>query len=379
MRPAPVKSPTLPLGLVLAAVTGCSGAAVQTQAGHAPPAWFAQPPTSGQFLYFVGDARSADDETMARDLAIQKALGELSVYCGARVKSEFTSQDIEQNGVSQQSVSLTVDVAGTEMTIRRAVVKETSVGPGSDGRFDAFALVEWPRAEYENVLTAQRQRVERALTLYLDAERHLEAFRVAEARQALLESRDILGPMKAQLPLNHPTYTNSALLFEAVTALGQRLQALEQNRRQLLGVAVACQENGQTANCTSHREGRIRERVSQTGFRVSTAPVPHDIAERILTSDAPRADQVRSAGFVLAVRYDARLLATEDGFTFVRCGARGALYDTDANRIVTTTEVKPKKAGHVHFEGAVEKSCEKAEASVVTWIERELPGYRKPI
>ena len=367
---------TLPT-LVLVALPACRGATPPTRQGHPAPSWFAQPPSSARFLYFVGDASGAADETMARDLAVQKALGELTVYCGASVKSEFNSEDVERNGVSLQSVSLTVDVAGNEMTIRRAIVKETSVGPAGDGGFDAFALIEWPRVEYENVLLAQRQRAERALSLYLAAEHAVRAFRITEARQTLAESRDILGPMKAQLPLDHPTHTNSALLFEAVTALQQRLETLARDRRQRLGIAVTCQENGRPAPCRSPREGRIRERAAQTGFRVSTTPVPPDVAERILTSNAPQPnDALRAAAFVLTVRYDARLLAKEDGFTFVRCGARVALYDTDADQIVGTTEVKPIKAGHVHFEGAATKSCEKAEASVVSWIARELPGYR---
>ena len=99
--------------------------------------------------------------------------------------------------------------------------------------------------------------------------------------------------------------------------------------------------------------------------------------ERILASQNPDPTaELRTAGYVLAVRYDARLLAKEDGFVFARCGARGVVYDTDADRVVGTKEVQPSKAGHVHFEGAVEKSCRKAEQTLTAWLKTELPSYR---
>ena len=76
------------------------------------------------------------------------------------------------------------------------------------------------------------------------------------------------------------------------------------------------------------------------------------------------------------MRYEAKTTAVEDGFTFVHCGARGVLYDTDANRIVGVKEVKPEKGGHVHYSGARDKSCKLAEDQVSGWVEEQLGGLK---
>ena len=61
----------------------------------AAPAWFHTPPKGARSLFFVGDANGASDEGTARELAVQKALAQLTVYCGASIKSDFTSLERE--------------------------------------------------------------------------------------------------------------------------------------------------------------------------------------------------------------------------------------------------------------------------------------------
>lgn len=366
--------------LLLAPTLACSGAKARgggARTGPAAPKWFNSPPKGARSLYFVGSAAGSADEQTARDLAVQKALSELTVFCGANITSDFRSEEIEQNGQLTQSVSLTVDIAGDEMTIREAVVKKTVTGAASDGSWDAYALVQWPKAQYEAVLASQRQRAQRALALFLEAEQAAGAMQVAEAKAKLRETKQILGPMKAQVPLGHAKYTNSALLWDAVSALDKRMKDLEKERRKVLHVAVLCENNGGSANCPSHRTGAVKSSVSSGGFRVSASAVRANVVAEIVDSANPTGDaSLRSAGFVLAVRYRGKLTAKEDGFVFAHCGARAVIYDTDSNRIVSVHEVKPMKGGHVNFEGALEKGCGKAEKDVIGWIGQTLPGLK---
>jgi hypothetical protein len=115
--------------------------------------------------------------------------------------------------------------------------------------------------------------------------------------------------------------------------------------------------------------GRIKEEVAASGLEVSTTALEPQLARSIATSASPEVGpEVRGSGYVVAVTYDADMLGEEDGFTFARCGARGVLFDTEREKIVSVKEVPPKKGGHLHFEGAVEQGCQEAEADLVTWL-----------
>ncbi|MBK6690163.1 MAG: hypothetical protein IPG45_37205 [Deltaproteobacteria bacterium] len=370
-------------GLVLLACGGSKSASqpADNPAGNRSafeaPKWFHDRPKGVRSLFFVGDATGAPDESTARELAVQKAMAELTVYCGASIKSDFSSVEREANGQQEQVVSLTVDIAGDELTIREAVVKKTVVGSGSDGTFDAYALVEWPTSQYELVLAGQREKGGRALALYLEAEQATEDNAVGQAKQKLKEAKALLGPMKAQVPLQHDKLKNSALLWDAVSALDERLKSKVDERKKVVAVAVLCQNEGKVGGCDSRWPGAVRQKVSGKGFKVASENISEGLASEILESGSPKTDaSARSAGFVLAVRYEAKTTAVEDGFTFVHCGARGVLYDTDANRIVGVKEVKPEKGGHVHYSGARDKSCKLAEDQVSGWVEEQLGGLK---
>jgi hypothetical protein len=146
-------------------------------------------------------------------------------------------------------------------------------------------------------------------------------------------------------------------------------------RKKLVAVAVLCDHDGKQAACDSRWVGTVKQRVAGGGLRVLSSPVSPGVARQILQQTSPETDAtIRSAGYVLAVRYDAKLTAKEDGFTFVHCGARGVVFDTDKNRVVSVKEVKPVKGGHVHFKGAMEKGCSKVEKDVVAWLDTSLSG-----
>lgn len=363
------------------AILGASACETSSGARRAYPIpeWYNQPPTSGRFLYFLGSANGATDETMARELAVQKALGALTLYCGANITSEFSSKDIEHNGVSQQEVSATIDIAGDDVTIRQAVVKEVAIGAGSDGTYDAYALIEWPKSEYDLVLAGQRQRAERALGLFLEAESAAHNMRILEAENALSEAQSVLGPMKARISLSHPKYQNDVLLREAMEALEERLKAQKQARRQLIAVGMRCLRKERPMPCRA-RIGALRQKISEQGFKISTEPASPTLVESMLTFGKPPADtDLQAAGLIVAVEYRART-AKEGPFIYAWCRARGALFDTDTKRIVHTEEVKPNKDGHPRSaKKAIERSCRKVEAHLANWLEAILPAAKESL
>lgn len=369
--------------LLFGAALGCSSGKGSTTGGGSrtsfpAPAWYAKKPTGVSKLYFVGAANGASDESMARELAVQAALAELTVFCGATAKSEAVSEEVEKNGVLEQSYSLTVDVAGDEMTIKEAEVKDSAIGQGSDGAYDAYVLLEWPKARYAEVVKGQQDRAQRALDLFLSADAAANEKRWSEAKTRVAEAKTTLGPMKSMVPVNHPKLTNTTLLYDAIADLSTRLESMAKERKRVMAVAVECDHDGSAASCESQWVGSIKQQVASGGFKVASESVDGGLARQILAQSSPETNAaLRNAGYVLAVQYSANLTAKEDGFTFVHCGARGVVFDTDANRVISVKEVKPQKGGHVHFKGAMEKGCAKAEADVVSWLKTSLGALEK--
>ena len=370
------------LALLGALITACGGTrnrrGSQSRRAHAAPQWFVTPQKGdARYLYFLGSANAAADESSARELAVQKALYELSVYCGATLTTDFKSVEIERNGKLNQQVALTVDVAGEEVSIRQAATEKWTVGKGSDGRFDAYVRLRWPRSEYARVQAAQRAKAERALSLFLEAEKATARFALSDAERLVRETRTLLGPVRSQIPLNHPTYRNSGLVFDAAEALSERLDGMRSSMDKRVAVAVICHENGKPKPCASRWVGTIRGRVTRAGLEVASEAVSPATTAAILDSRNPDPDPtVRNSKYVLAVKYDARLSGTESGFVFARCGARAVVFGTEKKRILKVTEVKPKKGGHVHFEGAMKKGCAQAEAELTAWIDQNMDALR---
>lgn len=374
------------LGIALALATslgsGCGGGGASRGADPAPaggggsqhsipaPPWFKSPPHSTQSLFFVGDATGAADEGTARDLARSKALHELTTFCGASIKSEGQSLEREANGKYEQVVSLTVDVAGDELTVREAVVRQAVTGRGADGTYDAFVLLEWPRAEYEGVRRAQADRAGRALALYLEADTLAKDLDVLAAGAKLKEAKAILGPMRTQVPLDHPTYRNSGLLWDAISALSDRLAHLDQERKAVFAVALLCTRETQPIACRTEHAGTIGQAVARGGAKVSAEKVPEGVAREILTSSSPKPDRtLRSAGFVVAVELDAELIGKDQYFSYYRGKAHAVLFDTETNRIVDQQEFAGDKVGHPSGEQATEKAFSTVEKQVTSWVE----------
>ncbi|MBK8012103.1 MAG: hypothetical protein IPK13_12205 [Deltaproteobacteria bacterium] len=353
---------------------------ISSRTQFAAPPWFHQPPRSASSLFFVGDATGLDSEASARDLAIQKAMTELTNYCGATVQSDFSSTEREANGQHEYVVSLTVDIAGDALTVREAVVRKTSAGTGSDGRYDAYALIEWPKAQFEAVLRTQKNRGMRALEAYRLAEAAFEARDATKTQDHLREAKSILGPMRATIDLDDGTLKNTSLLFEAVRGLAERLDLFTRERAHVVAVSVVCDEDRARQRCRAEQVGAMRQAVSDAGFRVSAEEIDDNLARKILDAETPKSEgSTRSAGYVLAIRFDAEFLSTDGPFTFFRCGARGVLYNTTTGRILDVSEITPSKAGHPKREGAIQKGCDEAGSKVKAWIKDALEQQAESI
>lgn len=356
------------LGLfAVAAASACAGQQV------APPSWFLTPQKSSrQFLYFVGDASDAPDESTARELAVQKALYELSVYCGADLTTDFKSVEVERNGELNQEVSLTVDVAGRDISIREATTDKWVVGRGKDG-FNAFVRIKWPMREYNNVRAAQRDSANVALARLVAAEEAFAAQRWPEAKRLARQAKQAMTSVPNQLPMDNERYPRSGLVSDGIRTLERRLKETSDRRARVIAVSVSCTQNGNDQPCASRWVGHIKQRVTQAGMEIAPVPITPTAADAILGARKPADDAgLRGSRFVLAVKYAATHSGTQDGFAFARCGARGVMFDTEQNDVLQVGEVKPQKGGHVHFEGAVRKACEKAEAELIAWIDKNI-------
>ncbi len=374
-------SPIASISCALFFLSACGGSSQATKGSSdgelARPAWFDNRPKSPSSLFFVGDAAGASDESTARDLAIQKALADLTNYCGASVKSEFKSSEREENGRSEQVVSLQVDVAGDEITVREAVVRQTVVGKDTSGLYAAYALIEWPRVQYEAVLASQRERGKRALDQYLEAHSAMKENDTPRAKQLWKEAKTTLGPQKSQVPLDHAEYKNTGLLWDAIVVLGEKLDASAKEKKNVYAVTVACMRDGKAAGCNASRVGTLKQAVAKTGKKVATDAVSAQTASSILDAENPELDRsVRNTGYVVAVRYKADLQAIDGPFTFVRYSASIVVFDVAANRVVEVQEISPEKEGHPTFDGAMEKGFNNAEKKLVKWIEDKLPSIK---
>ena len=362
---------------LLGCPSGGGGTKGGGRSGFPAPGWFNKKPKGLTDLFFVGDTSAAPDESTARELAIQKAFTELITYCGANMKSDFKINDVEENGKRSYNVSASLDVAGDEITVERAEVSQVVVGKGSDGSFDAYALLKWPKEEFGKVQARKTERAERALALYLEAETAAKGFEMARADDKLKEARGILGDYRSQIPLKHERLKNSALLWDTMEALKERLKKWSEERKKIFAVNVICTQDAKAQSCPSHRIGAIREKVSSAGFKVSSKDTPRETVDQIIDSGSPQTTaDIRSVGHVLAVRYEAKFKAKEDGFVFVRCSGRGVVFDTDANKVVKVKQVSPQKGGHVRLEGAVKKGCNKVEKELVQWLSMELNNFK---
>ncbi len=370
--------PTLFLAVLLHGVAACQspGGTTKRPAGGPPnntearstaPQWFHRAPQKEGWLFFVGTGSHAD-EGSARRAAIQSALHELSMFCGAHIQSDFESVVREKDQKLRQTVSMRLKVAGNEMTVREAVVQKTAISPGKSGLLRAYALIAWPEAQYRRVLKSQIRRAEQALSLYKEAKKLLEANRPESAYEKTEQARELLTPLETTLPLGDPKVSDSKLLGNALTHLARRIQNARQKKRRLFALGVSCRPSSQTLTCEPRR-GILQEALVRAGGKVMPTPLPAGDIDQVLSTQ-PASNFM--AGHILAVRYEVTHTEKSGPFTFAYCRARGVLYNTTAQSVVSAHEVSPQKSGHPRAKNATEKSCTAAQNEILKWIDGAL-------
>jgi hypothetical protein len=329
--------------------------------------------TGADALYFCADADGASED-LAKELAAQKALGQLTIYVGATVKSEEKVKDVERNGASEQEVSATVDVAGQEVVIKQARVKK-SVVQRVGRAYSAWAMIEWPRSEYEALLGAEKTRAMKALEIYLSAEKAVAELDLDSAKRELKEARELLGPTRSAIALDSEKVPNSAVLRTSIDSLGERIASLDQERKNVCAVGLVCMKDGSPTACRPSRVGMLRDAISHSGHKVSSDAPPDEVVSAILASSAPKVDaKIRASGCIVAVRLTSDLMEAGNPFTFVSVGGSAAIYDTASNRILTVHEIKPTKVGHVSYDGAMQKGFDDVTKQLAEKISASLPG-----
>jgi hypothetical protein len=350
-------------------------------AGHAkvspPPKWFTQPPRPAKTLVFVGDATQQSDAETARDLAVQKALFSLSLKVGAKIESNFESSESETNGQGQQSVSLEMSIAGEDISARGVTIRKTKTIKTHEG-FDAYAMIEWPKAEYEAVLRGQKNSAERALEQYLKAKDALTQRRIPEAMRHLKSARG--ANPGVSISLSHADYRDTRVLAKAIDALAAQAKEISQERAHVCALGVICEKEGKAVPCNAARRGAFSHGVSQAGRKVAATALNAALTEKIVNAGAPElTEATRNAGCLIAVQFRAELLEKSNPFIFIHYSARASVYDVDSGRITATHEIPPTKEGHVKYKGAMKKGFDKAQAMLVRKLQAsfEQEGKKK--
>lgn len=368
------------LGLAGALWACSTGAATRGVA----PAWFQRPSHEAHALAFVGDATDAPDESSARQRAVERALHELTLFAGAIVRTDSKSFVAEKNGQLDQSVELSVEVAGEPMTVREVTIQEVVVQPAPAG-FDAYARILWPKSQHAALLAARSAQAERAAALY-EAGLTLRKDRLyADARAKLREAKRLVGPPEAAVPLAHPTLQNSRILGEAIDALGLEIDTEEKQNDDVCAVGVLCQEDGRETPCEAHRFGATQDSVKKAGRRLAPEPVPPELMRGILASESPDlSPSLRALGCLVLTELHLEALAEEQQVLYVRYRAKSLVYEPRSGRIVDVYELPPGKEGFPildgqkkrAFDGAKKRSFDRAQDQVLRWLGGALAKVR---
>lgn len=335
------------------------------------PAWFHKVPESRESLFFAGSASAAPSPERARELAYQKAMSALVTFVGARVRSDFTSFEREQNGVHEQSVDLVVEVAGEELTLRGVRLKDSSTLE-SGGAWDGYALIEWPKKEREAVLAAAQTRALRALELYRQAEQAERSGDLVQATQGLKNTLDLLGASRAPVPLPDPELSSTETLRAAAQSLLDRLEAERAARKARCALGLRCLRDGAPGPCRSEHQAAFEGSITGVGIALTPGPVPAETIAAILEGGGQGLRPSLPVGCVVAVELSSETLGKVGPFYYVRGSGRLAVLDVESGQIRRTAQAKPDKVGHISEEQAAEKGYQQAEKALAPELARAL-------
>lgn len=361
------------LGL-LAVTVLCAACAGSVRATTPAPAWYPRPPESASLLRFAGHASGAADERVARELAYQAALAELSVSLGAKIRTDFSGLSAEKDGTGTQEVALMVTVSGVARTLRGIRTEAIECRRRDDG-FEAYALISWPKAERQALESSERSQAQLAVARYQAAESAHTARDFDRAEQELAEARNLLGSVVGPVVIEHREFQDSASLRAALDSLASRIAADRVGQAKVCAVGLRCTKDGAPVPCRTSRIGVVRGAVARAGLQLAAEGVPDALLTALLEARAIPAEEARKrAGCLVAVDLGAELLEEGKPFTFVRTGARTVLYDSALGKVSWSDEIPPSKVGHVSYDGAMNKGFDGLEKTVAVRLAAALRG-----
>ena len=345
---------------------GCAG----TKANQPPPSWFTTPPTETGTLLFVGDATQQSDAEIARDLAVQKALFQLSLKVGAKIESRFDSKESEKNGQSSQSVSLEMSIAGEEITARGVTIRKTVTTPRGDS-YDAYVMIAWPEAEYQAIVKTQQNRAEKALRDYLAAQDAITAKNITEAIR-LAENAAQAVP-SVPLRLSHPDIPDTTVLRQSLKELAAQAKQLAKEKAGVCAMEVICERDGQEEKCANSRYGALSRALTEAGMKVSSRRLGTKLARMILDASSPTLSaEAKDSGCLVAVGFQSEHRAKSGPFIYINYSARVAVYDVESGRITHSLEIPSSKVGHVKYEGAMKKGFDVAQKKIGAYLTNQM-------
>lgn len=365
--------PTISLAGVLI-MNLCIGCASTTTV-QAPPGWFTTPPSENGTLLFVGDSTQQSDAEMARDLAVQKALFQLSLKVGAKIESRFDSKESETNGKNSQSVSLEMSIAGEEFTARGVTIRKSVTHAHADS-YNAYVLIAWPEVEYQAIVKTQQNRAEKALRDYLAAQDAVTAKNISEAIR-LAENAEKAVP-SVPLRLSHPDIPDTTVLRQSLKDLAAQARQLAQEKAGVCAMEVVCERDGKEVKCANSRYVALSRSLTETGKKVSSRRLGSNLARMILDANTPKLSaEAKDSGCLVAIGFQSEHRAKSGPFIYINYSARVAVYDVESGRITHSFEVPPTKVGHVKYEGAMKKGFDVAQGKIAAYLTGQLKGTPK--
>ncbi len=239
--------------LLLLVLQGCASVAVTTKE---KPGWIMQPPTSQEFLHVIGIKTGAMTIEGGRNEAARDAVGQVVNYLSQHVESRFEMVQTEFTTTVRSELETRVrdELKGLSerVELRGGLIQDWYVEPTSQGAYNVYALLRYPRAELQRemarlvALAAERKHQVEALL-----QQAKEAERVGDVIGALTNYLAVLGSQaaKSDEPLRNEVLNRMNRLIQGVTlravsGSGQRGEVSQGAKEPLVTEAVLNREGG---------------------------------------------------------------------------------------------------------------------------------------